>query len=82
MRRSAPRGVSRRPYVYDRIIYFFCAILYYLYMCVLYNPGRRQERLDAGQGLPAYVRDHIIYYAGPAKARPAFILYLYIFIYI
>ncbi len=25
------------------------------------------ERLDAGEGLPDYVKDHIIYYAGPAK---------------
>ncbi len=28
-----------------------------------------KERLDAGEDLPAYFRDHIIYYAGPAK-RP------------
>ena len=26
-----------------------------------------QERLDAGEGLPDYTRNHIIYYAGPAK---------------
>ncbi len=26
-----------------------------------------QERLDAGQGLPAYLKDHAVYYAGPAK---------------
>ncbi|GAX73609.1 hypothetical protein CEUSTIGMA_g1060.t1 [Chlamydomonas eustigma] len=26
-----------------------------------------KERLDAGQGLPQYIKDHIIYYAGPAK---------------
>jgi fumarate hydratase class I len=26
-----------------------------------------KERLDAGQGLPAYLRDHCVYYAGPAK---------------
>jgi fumarate hydratase class I len=25
------------------------------------------ERLDSGQGLPQYLRDHIVYYAGPAK---------------
>ena len=25
------------------------------------------ERLDAGQGLPDYLKNHIIYYAGPAK---------------
>jgi fumarate hydratase class I len=28
-----------------------------------------KERLDAGQGMPAYMKDHIVYYAGPAK-RP------------
>ncbi|HZS85333.1 MAG TPA: fumarate hydratase [Stellaceae bacterium] len=26
-----------------------------------------KERLDRGEGLPAYVKDHAIYYAGPAK---------------
>ena len=26
-----------------------------------------KERLDAGEPLPAYMRDHIVYYAGPAK---------------
>jgi fumarate hydratase class I len=26
-----------------------------------------QERLDAGQGLPDYLKDHCVYYAGPAK---------------
>lgn len=26
-----------------------------------------QERLDSGQGLPDYIKNHIIYYAGPAK---------------
>jgi fumarate hydratase, class I len=26
-----------------------------------------KERLDAGQGLPQYLRDHCVYYAGPAK---------------
>jgi fumarate hydratase class I len=25
------------------------------------------ERLDAGEGMPAYLQDHIVYYAGPAK---------------
>ncbi len=25
------------------------------------------ERLDAGQGMPEYLRDHAVYYAGPAK---------------
>lgn len=26
-----------------------------------------QERLDAGEGLPEYLKNHIVYYAGPAK---------------
>ena len=26
-----------------------------------------QERLDAGQGMPQYLKDHAVYYAGPAK---------------
>jgi fumarate hydratase class I len=26
-----------------------------------------KERLDAGEALPAYMRDHVVYYAGPAK---------------
>mmetsp|Transcript_16064 Transcript_16064/g.48253 ORF Transcript_16064/g.48253 Transcript_16064/m.48253 type:complete len:616 (+) Transcript_16064:78-1925(+) len=29
--------------------------------------AKLKERIDAGQGLPQYVKDHIIYYAGPAK---------------
>jgi fumarate hydratase class I len=29
--------------------------------------AKLKERLDSGQGLPDYVKDHIIYYAGPAK---------------
>ncbi|KXZ55306.1 hypothetical protein GPECTOR_3g440 [Gonium pectorale] len=29
--------------------------------------AKLQERLAAGQGLPQYAKDHIIYYAGPAK---------------
>ena len=29
--------------------------------------AKLKERLDAGEGLPAYFKDHIIYYAGPAK---------------
>lgn len=28
------------------------------------------ERLQSGEGLPSYFRDHIIYYAGPAKTPP------------
>ena len=26
-----------------------------------------KERLDAGEGLPQYLKDHAVYYAGPAK---------------
>lgn len=29
--------------------------------------ARIKERLDAGEGMPDYLRDHIVYYAGPAK---------------
>jgi len=29
--------------------------------------ARLKERLDSGQGLPDYFKEHIIYYAGPAK---------------
>ena len=29
--------------------------------------ARLQAQLDAGKGLPPYVKDHMIYYAGPAK---------------
>jgi fumarate hydratase class I len=29
--------------------------------------AKLKERLDSGKGLPQYVKDHIIYYAGPAK---------------
>ena len=29
--------------------------------------AKLKERVDAGQGLPEYVRDHPVYYAGPAK---------------
>ena len=31
--------------------------------------ARLKERLDAGNGLPQYLKDHVVYYAGPAK-RP------------
>jgi fumarate hydratase class I len=34
--------------------------------------ARLQERLDSGQGLPQYFKDHIIYYAGPAKTPPGY----------
>ncbi|MBF0143503.1 MAG: fumarate hydratase [Magnetococcales bacterium] len=29
--------------------------------------ARIKEKLDRGEGMPAYFRDHIVYYAGPAK---------------
>ncbi|MEA3435960.1 MAG: fumarate hydratase [Thermodesulfobacteriota bacterium] len=29
--------------------------------------AKLKERLDKGNGLPQYIKDHIIYYAGPAK---------------
>jgi fumarate hydratase, class I len=29
--------------------------------------AKLQERLDRGEGLPQYIKDHPIYYAGPAK---------------
>jgi fumarate hydratase class I len=29
--------------------------------------ARIKERLDRGEGLPAYLREHPVYYAGPAK---------------
>ena len=29
--------------------------------------AKLQERLDAGRGLPGYIKDHPVYYAGPAK---------------
>jgi fumarate hydratase, class I len=29
--------------------------------------ARLKERLDMGQDLPSYMKDHIVYYAGPAK---------------
>ena len=29
--------------------------------------SKLKERLDAGDGLPQYIKDHAIYYAGPAK---------------
>lgn len=32
-----------------------------------------KERLDAGQGLPQYMRDHCVYYAGPAKTPKGYV---------
>ncbi len=34
--------------------------------------AKLKERLDSGQGLPQYIKDHIIYYAGPAKTPPGY----------
>ncbi len=34
--------------------------------------AKLKERLDSGQGLPQYLKDHIIYYAGPAKTPPGY----------
>ena len=29
--------------------------------------AKLKERIDAGEGLPDYIKDHMVYYAGPAK---------------
>ena len=29
--------------------------------------AKLKERIDSGEGLPQYIKDHIVYYAGPAK---------------
>ena len=29
--------------------------------------AKLKERLDAGDDLPQYFKDHVVYYAGPAK---------------
>ncbi len=34
--------------------------------------SKLQERLDRGEDLPQYFKDHIIYYAGPAKTPPGY----------
>jgi fumarate hydratase, class I len=34
--------------------------------------AKLQERLDRGEGLPDYVKNHPIYYAGPAKTPPGY----------
>jgi len=34
--------------------------------------AKLKERLDRGEGLPDYVKDHPIYYAGPAKTPAGF----------
>ena len=32
--------------------------------------AKLKERIDKGEGLPQYIKDHPIYYAGPAKTPP------------
>jgi fumarate hydratase class I len=34
--------------------------------------AKLKERLDAGEGLPQYFKDHMVYYAGPAKRPEGF----------
>jgi fumarate hydratase class I len=34
--------------------------------------AKLQERIDAGLGLPQYIKDHPVYYAGPAKTPEGF----------
>jgi len=34
--------------------------------------AKLKERLDQGESLPQYFKDHIIYYAGPAKTPPGY----------
>jgi len=36
-------------------------------VCARARRATPQERLDAGEGLPQYLKDHCVYYAGPAK---------------
>jgi fumarate hydratase class I len=35
--------------------------------------AKLKERLDAGEGLPQYFKDHIVYYAGPAKTPEGYV---------
>ena len=35
--------------------------------------AKLKERLDAGEGMPQYFKDHIIYYAGPAKTPKGYV---------
>ncbi|MBT8357689.1 MAG: fumarate hydratase, partial [Desulfobacterales bacterium] len=34
--------------------------------------AKLKQRLDQGESLPQYIKDHIIYYAGPAKTPPGY----------
>eukprot|EP00461_Guttulinopsis_vulgaris_P002016 UN02017 len=33
--------------------------------------AKLKERVDRGEGLPDYIKNHVVYYAGPAKTPPA-----------
>jgi fumarate hydratase class I len=35
--------------------------------------AKLKERLDRGEGLPAYLKDHVVYYAGPAKTPEGYV---------
>jgi fumarate hydratase class I len=35
--------------------------------------AKLKERLDRGEGLPQYFKDHIVYYAGPAKTPDGYV---------
>lgn len=38
--------------------------------------AKLKERLDSGEGLPEYMKNHPVYYAGPAKTPKVCDLYL------
>ena len=40
--------------------------------------AKLQERLDKGEGLPQYMKDHPVYYAGPAKTPEVNFILCYI----
>lgn len=40
--------------------------------------AKLKERLDRGEDLPQYIKDHPIYYAGPAKLRKAWLVVLWV----
>ena len=35
--------------------------------------AKLKERIDAGQGLPEYIKQHMVYYAGPAKTPEGYV---------
>lgn len=39
--------------------------------------AKLKERLDRGEDLPQYIKDHPIYYAGPAKLRKVWLVVLW-----